>query len=261
MKKIALVLAIMSVLMMLTSFAGAVELPLRVEVNGERLYFPDEQPFIDSNGRTQTPARFIAEKLGANVTWDGKEQKAVFEKGNKKLVLHIGKTEYELNGEKKKMDTAALLISGRTFVPARYVAEAFDAVVSWDPDIRTVYINTNVKPADKREGTEIVAGFEVPLDTNLIAIEEEWGGRTEACFEVNLLRADVEGQLKDLRQILLQKCDSSTVDQVIAYVSQKKERTYYLPDKYIYDNKSGRYIWIKESFLEDINVFYCAEDF
>ncbi|GEM_PF-6069249 len=82
----------------------------------------------------------------------------------------------------------------------------------------------------------------MPLDTNLIAIEEDWGGRTETCFEVNLLRADVEGQLEDLRRILLQKCDSSTVDEVIAYVSQKKERTYYLPDKYIFDKKSGRYI-------------------
>jgi len=76
----------------------------------------------------------------------------VFEKGSKKLVLYIGKAEYELNGEQKKMDTAALLISGRTFVPARYVAEAFDAKVSWDPDIRTVYINTNSKPSGKKEG-------------------------------------------------------------------------------------------------------------
>jgi len=98
----------------------------------------------------------------------------VFEKGSKKLVLYIGKAEYELNGEQKKMDTAALLISGRTFVPARYVAEAFDATVSWDPDIRTVYINTNSKPAGKKEGTKIVAGFEVPLDTNLTVTPTTW---------------------------------------------------------------------------------------
>ncbi|EIC03260.1 copper amine oxidase-like domain-containing protein [Acetivibrio thermocellus YS] len=146
-------------------------------------------------------------------------------------------------------------------MPARYVAEAFDAKVSWDPDIRTVYINTNSKPSGKKEGTEIVAGFEVPLDTNLLAVETTWGGKTEACFEINLLRADVEGQIEDLRQILLQKCDSSTVDEVIAYVSQKKERKYYLPSKYIYDNKSKRYIWIKESFMEDINVFYCSASY
>jgi len=69
--------------------------------------------------------------------------------------LYIGKAEYELNGEQKKMDTAALLISGRTFVPARYVAEAFDAKVSWDPDIRTVYINTNSKPSFCRDAAKM----------------------------------------------------------------------------------------------------------
>ncbi len=89
MKKISLVLAIMCIFMMVTSVEAAIVLPLRVEVDGERLDFPDEQPFIDANGRTQTPARFIAEKLGAKVTWNGKEQKAVFEKGSKKLVLYI----------------------------------------------------------------------------------------------------------------------------------------------------------------------------
>jgi len=46
MKKVALVLVIVSVFIMLLSVAeAAIELPLRVEVNGERVYFPDEQPF------------------------------------------------------------------------------------------------------------------------------------------------------------------------------------------------------------------------
>jgi len=41
MKKVALVLVIMSVFIMLVSAAAAaIELPLRVEVNGERVYFP-----------------------------------------------------------------------------------------------------------------------------------------------------------------------------------------------------------------------------
>jgi len=85
-------------------------------VNGEEVKFPDAQPFIDANGRTQTPARFIGEALGATVTWDGNAKKAVFEKSETTLVLFIGKREYEVNGQKKQMDTEALLIEGRTFV-------------------------------------------------------------------------------------------------------------------------------------------------
>ena len=119
--------------------------------------FPDAQPFIDENGRTQTPSRFIGEELGATVTWDGNAQKATFKKGSTELVLYIGKKDYEINGQKKQMDTAALLKDGRTFVPARYVAEAFGASVRWDGVIRTVYIDTTGKatpaPTPAAQGT------------------------------------------------------------------------------------------------------------
>ncbi len=141
MKKSVLILTIIFSLSLLFAFTYAVEMPLRVVVNGDEIYFPDAQPFIDANGRTQTPARFIAEALGASVTWDGEARKATFEKDSNKLVLFIDKKEYELNGVKKQMDTAAIIKENRTFVPARYVAEAFGATVSWDGAIRTVYID------------------------------------------------------------------------------------------------------------------------
>ena len=147
MKKLALIVVLVCTFVTLFSIApSAVELPLRVVINGTKLEFPDAQPFIDSNGRTQTPARFIGEALGANVTWDGVQKKAVFTSAGNTLVLYIGKKEYDVNGTKKQMDTEALLIDGRTFVPARYVAEALGATVLWDASVRTVYISTKVKP-------------------------------------------------------------------------------------------------------------------
>ena len=57
------------------------------------------------------------------------------------MILYIGKKEYELDGKTLQMDTAALLQEGRTFVPARYVAEAFGATVRWDSTVRTVYVD------------------------------------------------------------------------------------------------------------------------
>ena len=147
MKRIALIIALVCTFVTLFSMASsAIELPLRVVVNGSKLEFPDEQPFIDENGRTQTPARFIGEALGATVTWDGNEKKAIFSLAGTTLVLYIGKKEYDVNGVKKQMDTEALLLGGRTFVPARYVAEALGATVDWDASIRTVYIITKGKP-------------------------------------------------------------------------------------------------------------------
>jgi len=72
MKKLALLLAMIfstSLLLIVQSFA--VELPIRVVVNGTKINFPDAQPFVDSNARTQTPARFIGEALGATASWEG----------------------------------------------------------------------------------------------------------------------------------------------------------------------------------------------
>jgi len=58
MKKIAImILIIFMSTLLLTNVGYAIDIPLRVVVNGEEVKFPDAQPFIDANGRTQTPAK------------------------------------------------------------------------------------------------------------------------------------------------------------------------------------------------------------
>jgi len=139
---------------------------------------------------TDTPARFIGEALGATVTWDGNAKKAVFEKSETTLVLFIGKREYEVNGQKKQMDTEALLIEGRTFVPARYVAEAFGATVSWNAAIKTVYIDMDKTGKVENEGdTREVAGFIVPKGIDLAVAEEKQDSSSyEVTFTISFLR-------------------------------------------------------------------------
>lgn len=41
----------------------------------------------------------------------------------------------------KTMDVAPLIKNGRTYLPARYVAEAFGYTVHWNPSDQTVAIN------------------------------------------------------------------------------------------------------------------------
>lgn len=259
MKKLALIITVMFVMATLFStLSFAVELPLRVVVNGDELRFPDAQPFVDGNGRTQTPARFIGEALGATVTWDGSKQKAVFELCGNTLVLYIGKKDYDLNGQKKQMDTAAMIRDGRTFVPARYVAEAFGATVKWDSAIRTVYIKVEKTIGDKT-GTKVIAGFEVPKDTDLSVFVPS-NKSVEIQLSVDLLTPNVEKQISDMAGVLSQKCDQTTVEQVVSYVKQKKVRRDYLPEKYIYDSRSQRCVWIKESQEEDINICYLTSE-
>lgn len=95
---------------------------------------------INVDGRILAPIRNIAEALGAKVTWDAESKRSVFELGSKTLTLYIGKDEYIINRVSKKMDTTATIIEGRTFVPVRYIAEAFDCKVDWNSKTKTVTI-------------------------------------------------------------------------------------------------------------------------
>ncbi|WP_369011777.1 copper amine oxidase N-terminal domain-containing protein [Acetivibrio thermocellus] len=155
MKRIAKILTIVLIVTFLLSLpTSAVELPIRVVVNGTKINFPDAEPFIDENSRTQVPIRFVGEALGANVSWDGNTKKVTITLNGKKVVLQIGNKNYEVNGQQKQMDTVALLKESRTFVPVRFVSEALGATVKWNANIRTVYIDMNgdVTPSPEPTG-------------------------------------------------------------------------------------------------------------
>lgn len=47
-----------------------------------------------------------------------------------------------VNGQQVAMDVDPVIIDGRVMVPARFVAEALGATVSWDPDGRRVVIQS-----------------------------------------------------------------------------------------------------------------------
>ena len=218
MKKLALfiILALFMTTLSVLSVYG--EMPLRIVVDGDRLFFPDAQPFIDSNGRTQAPARFIGERLGATVTWDGASQKATFVKGAKKLVLYIGKKEYELDGKKLQMDTVALLQEGRTYVPARYVAEAFGATVRWDSVIKTVYIYTEgrVVPTPQTTKDPVYGWIDVKTDV----ADVEYSMSIDFSSDKDLLKARLDAGEK----MFAEKYGEAIAKEVFQYLRQKQSR-------------------------------------
>ncbi|HHV59194.1 MAG TPA: copper amine oxidase N-terminal domain-containing protein [Clostridiaceae bacterium] len=103
---------------------------LKVTIDGEPLVFPDAQPFIDDNGRTLVPIRPIAEALGLSVGWDD-STKSVSLIGKNTVSFAIGEKKVTVNGEVKLMDTAAVIVDNRTFVPLRFLAESMDTAIEW----------------------------------------------------------------------------------------------------------------------------------
>ena len=106
----------------------------------------DVAPII-VDGRTYTPARFVAEKLGAIVDWNEAAQLVTVTSKDKKIVIEltIGSNTALVNGEKVEMDAAAFIQDSRTYTPARFVAEQLGAEVVWNAMTRQVIVTETVE--------------------------------------------------------------------------------------------------------------------
>lgn len=103
---------------------------------------PDVYAYINSNGRTMIPVRFVAERLGATVVWD----KGVVDirKGDTVIRMPVGSREIIVNGVSSMMDTETIRPShGRTMVPIRFVAEALGYEVQYDTTYHMAIITAN----------------------------------------------------------------------------------------------------------------------
>ncbi len=115
---------------------------IRVFLDGKRLEF-DVAPTI-VGGSTLVPVSVIFEELGASVAWDGDTRTVTAKLGEKIVELVIDQKEARVNGNSVTLDVPASIVSGRTFVPLRFVSQAFDATVKWDGVTRTVNISRPV---------------------------------------------------------------------------------------------------------------------
>ena len=141
-KMIYTVIFALLVSMICVPFMVSAASEISVTVDGKTVNFPDAKPFIDANGRTLIPVRFVTESLGATVEWNEELRRVNIKKDNIEIILMINDRRFVVNGRIKTMDTEAIIKEGRTFVPIRYVAEELGATVGWDPNTRTVIITT-----------------------------------------------------------------------------------------------------------------------
>jgi len=91
-------------------------------------------------GRTLVPLRAIFEALGATVEWNSETSTVYVTRNGKNINLTVGDNKIYVDGVAKELDVPAQIISDRTMVPARAVAEAFGCNVMWDAATRTVTI-------------------------------------------------------------------------------------------------------------------------
>ena len=111
---------------------------IKVILNGKQLEF-DVEPMLINN-RTMVPMRVIFEALGAEVSWDGQIQTAIGETKKTTVKITIGKDYLLKNDNIVVLDSPAVVISGRTLVPVRAIAESLDCKVEWYGETQVVEI-------------------------------------------------------------------------------------------------------------------------
>ncbi len=151
--------------------AGATDAPIRILVNGQEIHPDTAAQIVD--GRVLVPARFIAEPLGAKVSWDGTARAVLITYGDgltpaqrspdlaaaaptaqpaaaaqsaaaAQLAGSQGggqDVRLFINGQEIRPDVPPRIVDGRVMVPARFVAEPLGASVRWSAAERTVVIN------------------------------------------------------------------------------------------------------------------------
>ena len=113
---------------------------VKVKIDNNEISFDVPPQLI--GGRTMVPLRAIFEALGATVQWDDSTQTVVAYNEVSIVKATINNNIMTVNNIEKTMDVAPMLVDGRTLVPARFVAEAFNCGVNWNADEWTVYITT-----------------------------------------------------------------------------------------------------------------------
>ena len=119
-----------------------------ININNRPLeFYMDEDmglPHIDNNGRTLIPLRKTIENIGGSVDYQHKDQIITIKKDKTTIVLAINSSTIYINGNQVEMDTKAVLINNRTYIPVRIVFEALGYKVNWQAAGRSVYISTKV---------------------------------------------------------------------------------------------------------------------
>jgi hypothetical protein len=110
---------------------------------GQNSWYMGAAPYIEE-GRAYVPVRYLAYALGMDdndVIWDAAKNEVTLKKNKVEVKMIMGSSTLLVNNQPVTMDVTPRIRVGRVFLPARWVAEAFEAVVTWDEQSRSVIVD------------------------------------------------------------------------------------------------------------------------
>jgi thiosulfate/3-mercaptopyruvate sulfurtransferase len=128
---------------LLLVFPAASAASVSVSIDGEAYEFDPAPVMVEE--RTLVPMRALFEALGAIVEWKPETRVAVGSRDGIVVCIPIDSTTATVNGVEKSLDVPAQIIDNRTFIPMRFVGEAFGDGVQWEGATQTVMIDRSTE--------------------------------------------------------------------------------------------------------------------
>jgi hypothetical protein len=104
----------------------------------------EPQPFINSDGVTMVPVRFVSEQFGAKVDWNGGLQQVTVKDylSGKTLLLTLNSINATVDGAPvPALVSPAALVNESTYVPLRFIAEQLGCVLKFNDETRVVTLH------------------------------------------------------------------------------------------------------------------------
>ncbi|SMG33417.1 copper amine oxidase N-terminal domain-containing protein [Paenibacillus aquistagni] len=117
--------------------------PIEIILDGQKIKFHDSRPVVSTSGTTYVPIRVVSEQLGAKVTWDARQGKAVIAKGDSRIELTESSKQAMVNGTIVALDAPMVVQNGRTLVPLRFVSEALQVEVKFDDKSYYIFMKSD----------------------------------------------------------------------------------------------------------------------
>ena len=135
-----------------------------LKVNGEEKTIDDQGtvPIVE-NGRTLLPVRAIIEAVGGSVEWNAEEKASTITYNDDTIKLVIDSEIAYKNGEETELDTAPIIVNGRTMLPIRFIAESFGFDVDWNDETKTVTIAAAHLSSAKSDTNSIAVTEPLPI--------------------------------------------------------------------------------------------------
>jgi hypothetical protein len=148
--------------------------PPLIQLNGLPFMSPSGEPapYINKDGRTMVPVRFLSSALGVmnddqHIKWDAQNKMVTIVKDKTNIDIQVGNKLLMRSSGSIKMNTSAEMKSGRVFIPLRYIAESLDARIEWDEQKHIVHILTDTTNNFSRYNLfNISGGFPVSIKGN-----------------------------------------------------------------------------------------------